>query len=93
MLVHQPLIVYIYSETRLSFKTLQYHQYAMGTITNINSLALVLGFSLQSVKYLFVRRTATGSSSVVITKNELVVGVLPSPIKLATFFLCLLALE
>jgi hypothetical protein len=43
----------------------------MGTITNTNSLALALSFSLQSVKCLFIRRTATGSSRVVITKNEL----------------------
>jgi hypothetical protein len=41
----------------------------MGTITDTNSLALALGFSLQSVKCLFIRRTATGSFSVVITKT------------------------
>jgi hypothetical protein len=65
----------------------------MSTVTNTNSLALALGFSLQSVKCLIIRRTATGSSSVVITKNELRGWRFMSAIKLATFSLCSSALE
>jgi hypothetical protein len=65
----------------------------MGTITNTNSLALALGFSRQPVKCLFIRRTATGLSSVVITKNELGVWRFVSPTKLATFSLCSSALD